>query len=339
MVTPPIPDVFDTGALVFALIFAGIAAIIAIVIGVVKSDGSRIAFRIFESLALTFLGAILARGFIHLLLASAADVPAASWLVGWGFMIINSILDLFVNLFSRIGGTGEVFFTRPDVLMWVATFLGAFTGMMGGLWSSYRWDRLGVFAFVLDVTWGLNGMLLSTLLHIINFAWADHSDDVTTAATLGDRRRNNHRYRRGVALKPGFALTLGNVMSNCYGGGNPSPGLWTHENTHVWQNRVFGPFFTLSYLGWFITASLLFGLWAGLARYGFPRGLMEGPTEVGYLSNPWEVWAYKVGESMGESPRSSYGPLVFSDVVAIITGIIFSIAFIALMVALIAGAW
>jgi hypothetical protein len=223
------------------------------------------------------------------------------------------------------------FLTTPDALRWIAMFVGAFTGAVGGICGIYRWDRLGIPAFLFDVTWALNGSYLSALLYIVDISWAQKADYPAAAGALGDRRRrNNHRYRKGFAFKPNFALTLGNIMSNCIKGKSVSR-FWVHENTDVWQNRAFGPLFTLSYLAWLIIATVFYGALAGLVAYGGSRRrrdwqpyniierVVKGATDVGYLSNPWEAWAYKVGGGYREPPRASFGgPLVSSDDVVII---------------------
>ncbi|MDX2161978.1 MAG: hypothetical protein SF162_11685 [bacterium] len=344
--------IFDSSALVVLLILAFIASIIGLVLGVTKGENARSMIRFFEALIVTFLGGLFARMFIGGLLELANNNQDAATVLTWFFFLPNAVFEFVLAIRPSLDGTFTPFLTSPDGVRWTATLIGAFTGAVGGIWATYRWDRLGIVAFLLDVTWALNGSYLSALLHLVDFSWADKADAPASGTNLGDRRRNNHRYRKGFAFKPNFALTLGNTMSNCIAGRDPSVGLWVHENTHVWQNRAFGPLFTLSYLAWLIVTTVLFGAWAGLVAYGGARRrrdgtaypLMErivnGATDVGYLSNPWEAWAYKVGEGYREPYRGNFGgPLVWADGVVIAFAIPYFLIVIGLMIAAFVAAW
>jgi hypothetical protein len=92
----------------------------------------------------------------------------------------------------------------------------------------------------------------------------------------------------GFCFAPQYALTQGNVCSNLRGRADEP--LFDHEYVHVMQNRFFGPFFPLTYLGWMIV------LLAPAALYGLAVG-RPGSTILSwcYCNNPWEEWAYRVG--------------------------------------------
>ena len=62
-------------------------------------------------------------------------------------------------------------------------------------------------------------------------------------------------------MKAGFAVTLGSVMSNVP---MHAGELLRHERQHVLQNRLFGPLYTLTYLGWMALMLSLFGGTASL---------------------------------------------------------------------------
>ena len=47
------------------------------------------------------------------------------------------------------------------------------------------------------------------------------------------------------------AFTQGACMSSI-GSEKPGSNLWKHELVHVWQNRILGPFFWFTYVGWMI---------------------------------------------------------------------------------------
>ena len=127
------------------------------------------------------------------------------------------------------------------------------------------------------------GTTIANLLHLVNFAWANHADEPF------DRRSNNHRYKRGFALNGRFAFTQGAVMSNL--SRDSSDNLWHHEHLHVWQNRIFGPLFTITYVAWMILLFIPSLIVAAIARADFGDTIMA----LCYYNNPWEVWAYKVG--------------------------------------------
>src|SRR2546422_1026518 len=123
----------------------------------------------------------------------------------------------------------------------VLIFLGAFSGaafLIGLIGALLRGDGAGsVFLSALEAallafveTWGLAGSAQGALLHLVNFSWGNH--------VVGETRTDAHRYQSGFAVQSGFAFTQGAVMSS-----NTSPKgapLYNHENTHVFQNRLFG---------------------------------------------------------------------------------------------------
>jgi hypothetical protein len=179
--------------------------------------------------------------------------------------------------------TGDVV-TTPGFLLWLAMIVGAFTGMMNGLWQIHDWKGIGYLAFLLDVTWGLAGATTGMLMHLIDAIATTHAPETRLEA---------HRYLGGMRLKRDFALTQGAVMSNLTtapsASGETHNTLYYHERTHVWQNRIFGPLFTLGSLIW--------------------MGIMSIPATIGaialknvhtfesmcYYNSPWETWAYLVG--------------------------------------------
>jgi hypothetical protein len=178
-------------------------------------------------------------------------------------------------------------------------------------------------AFALDETWGLAGSTQGDLVHLVNFSWGNHA--------VGETRTDAHRYNSGFAMKSGYAFTQGSVMSS-----NTAPvgsGLFAHENTHVWQNRVFGPFFTLSYLAWlilFLVPGLIYGLVSG-------AGAGAGITSYSYFSNPWEAWAYSV-QGLNRSTLAR-GTGIWPDLAVIIVSIPFFALFLAAAVWIVYRVW
>ena len=114
------------------------------------------------------------------------------------------------------------------------------------------------------------------------------------------RRANRHVYEGGYSVRPGFALAIGNVVS----GGGGTAGLRgdsarvvrrrrlidVHEGTHLFQNRLLGPLYSLGYLGWMASAAVV-GLLVGLAKDR--RHLWSIIETLAYYDNPFEYWAYR----------------------------------------------
>jgi hypothetical protein len=110
------------------------------------------------------------------------------------------------------------------------------------------------------------------------------------------------------------------MSSNDAPAGTP---LFAHENTHVWQNRLFGPIFTLSYIAWlavFLLPGLVYGAVSSTVTVG------EGIERFSYLSNPWEAWAYAV---QGVDRPATFGEGVFSGVLVVIVSLVFFPLFLA----------
>jgi hypothetical protein len=190
-------------------------------------------------------------------------------------------------------------------------------------------EGLGWLSSLLDVTWGLAGENYGALLHLINIGWGKHAKETRTGA---------HRYESGFRLKnaeantTSFAFTQGSVMSNLpY---PPTDGLFKHERTHVWQNRAFGPFFSLTYIGWLLLL-LIPGVIAGASSKtatGQSVGIGKGVERWCYFNCPWEAWAYAVQQQ----DRKYFGPeLIWSATPVIITAIFVCGGLAALGIALI----
>ena len=257
------------------LIVIGVAVagfLIPTIVGAVRGE-SRV-LRGVEALILALLGGLLSRAFISVLMGTANDSAGAGLAVGWGFFLVPGLIDTFA---------GHPILTTPGSLMMIGGVVGAFTGMMAGIYAIYDWAGLGWIGFPLDVTWALAGNSVGALIHLINIGWGDHGDET---------RENAHRYAAGFGLRysPRYAFTQGCVMSNL----DEAPGgdLFRHERTHVWQGRGFGPIYTLSYLGW-IVLWVVPSVVAGVIKMGV-SGIVKGPNDWCYFNNPWEAWAYAV---------------------------------------------
>lgn len=266
------------------------------------------ALRGLEAFLLAIIGGLLARAAVSVLLGAANDTPAAGVVIGWGFFLFPGLIGTIPYLTHS-----HALLTSVNDLLIFATVVGGFTGALNGLWKIYSWTGLGWIAFPLDVTWGLAGNTIACLLHIINFAWAGHGDE---------DRENAHRYASGFCLKPGYAFTQGCVMSAL----SEAPGdpLYNHEITHVWQNRIFGPAYTLTYLGWmavWVVPSLIYAA----IKLGFSE-IFSGPQAWCYFNNPWEAWAYEVQSADRRNIQgvtAGVAKLIWSGVWVVIWAVVF----------------
>lgn len=225
-----------------------------------------------EMAFLTLFGGFVARAVVGTLIEAAEGARGVRLLLGWAFGLIPGIVDTIAAPF----GDAQPL-TNASVLLGIVTGVGAFTGWMAGLHRIYDWKGAGVAQLLGDVVWGLAGSTTAALVGLFNAFFGEHVDDGRTGA---------HRYSKGFRLKQDFAFTQGNVMS-CLTVATTAP-LYKHERLHVFQNRVFGPFFMLTYIAWmavWIVPSLLASLFKWDGRF------IEGWC---YRSNPWEIWAYYV---------------------------------------------
>lgn len=254
----------------------------------VTASHRNVAKRALEAILLSAAGGVLACGFIRAVLDLAGGSQVAVTATGLLFLIWPGVVNLAAAPFGQapIG---------RDALLCSAFLVGALTGGFDGAWSIHRWRREGTLAFMLDVTWGLAGSANAVLLHLINLGWGCHARDGA------ERRRGAHRYARGFAPGPGFAFTQGSVMSNT-GGAGPGSELFAHEHVHIWQGRLAGPFFWISYLGWQAVAAPLAAMTAMAGR----RPVGERVQWWAYYNNPWEVMAY---QRANPGVRASHRPV------------------------------
>lgn len=184
------------------------------------------------------------------------------------------------------GGTGAI----SEAINYVSQFLRRQLSIYD--FSDWR----GWLALVLDYTWGAPGTVLGYGLQLVNDFTPNSDYDPALSQLSGA-----HVYRGGVGL-PGFATTLGNVTTSL----GYSPGaenlMLNHEAVHVWQNRLFGPLFSASYMGWMSGGFLVgTGYW-----FAHPDQHWYSMVETAaYYNNPWEVMAYTI---QGNWPPQSANP-------------------------------
>ena len=177
---------------------------------------------------------------------------------------------------------------------WIHTTVGGVMALVAGLngavsgWRGvYGWRRHGALAFALDSTWASVPVVGSLMAHGVAAA----SRTAGYEASLS-RRQNRHVYRGGMHLKPGFAFTVGNVISGAGDVDRPRRRrlITDHEDVHVWQARWFGPFYLAIYGAWALGGVVVgMVLWLRRGR-AVPLGSMI--ESCAYYLNPFEWWAY-----------------------------------------------
>lgn len=170
----------------------------------------------------------------------------------------------------------------------VMAIVAGLNGAIGGLRQIYAWrSPSGWIAFVLDSTWAT----LSVGVGLLSQAAALASASAGYEPSLS-RRQNLHVYRRGFSLKPGFALTVGNVISGAgdVDGARRRKLITDHEAVHVWQARWFGPLYLPLYGLWSLFG--LVGGWLVWLRGGRKQALGKAVESCSYYINPFEWWAY-----------------------------------------------
>lgn len=176
-------------------------------------------------------------------------------------------------------------------LGWPAAAVGAINGAISGARRIYGWRApTGPLAFVLDSTWGLPMTAAAVVAHGVAATPGRAAGFVSPLS----ERANRHVYARGLRLRKGFVVTLGNVVSGAGDDVLTSPRrqklVTDHEDVHVWQARWFGPLYPVLYVGWTVLAGAA-GALVWLVRRRDERFATVVET-CGYYLNPFEWWAY-----------------------------------------------
>ncbi len=313
--------------LFIATLIAGcVGAIIGLLVRLLKGfGGGRAAVVMAESLLTTAVGGFVAFVFVRLLLLLGHDSKAAVVAVGTLFFLWPLILDILwggiATTFSSTYDAGTVLF-GPVALSVLAFICGALVGCFDGYRQIHRWIGMGVPCFLSDVTWGLALSVNGLIMHLINLPRLFQTDSHGTRRAIHDDipRLGNHRYSRGIALMPDYAFTQGSVISNLASVATPGTPdfdkIYAHEKTHVLQNRIFGPFFPVSYVLWLV----FFGALGLLISLVAPKRKLTGGVALtndfafwwGYKDNPWEFWAYHFNPG-GRMATAAGAPVGYND--------------------------
>ena len=171
-----------------------------------------------------------------------------------------------------------------------AAVIGGLNGAISGWRRTYDWRcSNGLVAFTLDSTWGLPMTGAGLVAQSVGLL-PPSSGYVPELS----ERHNRHVYRGGFRIRKGFAVTLGNVVSQAGDIERPRRArlVTDHEDVHVWQARWFGPGYPVLYVGW-----MVFGGAGGAIRWGSDRRkhgdrLFATVESAAYYLNPFEWWAY-----------------------------------------------
>jgi hypothetical protein len=158
----------------------------------------------------------------------------------------------------------------------------------------------GAGALAIDSSWNLLGSTAALAVHAVNALLpnAAYNDELSRGATY-------HVYDGGVTMRPGFAFTFGNVVTNA---GGRVELVTRHEALHVWQQRALGPAFPFLYGAWMVGGAVVGALvWLGHRD----QPLFSLVETAAYYDNPFEFWAYR---HEGRWPPNRAHPLLAWDV-------------------------
>ncbi|MDA2959925.1 MAG: hypothetical protein O3A28_01000 [Actinomycetota bacterium] len=154
----------------------------------------------------------------------------------------------------------------------------------------------GLIALIVDSTWAVVMTAAAVVAHGVAAAMAMMGRSPGFDATAS-RGSTMHIYRRGLVVRGGYAITLGNVVS---GAGDMSAQsrhalVWDHERVHVAQARWWGPAYPVLYLAWMLWGTVRAGVcWAASGGRGGWSALVRSVDTAAYLRNPFERQAYRI---------------------------------------------
>ncbi len=193
----------------------------------------------------------------------------------------------------------------------VAAVIGAGYSAIAFSKKTYAVGFLSILGYLLDMSWSLLNTLAGFLVWIpackIVGANLISPDD-------NSRRSGTFAYDKNPRGGNYNATTIGTIIAG---------GWSSHEETHVWQARVFGPGYMLAY----ITALLL----------NIPFRLITGHTQdltlEAYYRIPFEDWAYWGGSTSGADIEWGWWFLGF------LLALIYAGALVSIPVGIILGSW
>jgi len=164
-----------------------------------------------------------------------------------------------------------------------ALIVGLICGALGGLYSVvafakgiYGFWPFSILGYILDVSWSLLNSVASLVWMLVcMIAGGDSVDPDDNSKRSGTFVYSSNPRGGGYG-----ATTIGTTIAG---------GWCSHEETHVWQARIFGPLYMLMYVT-SLGLNLLFRLLTGK---------IEDISKQAYYRICFEDWAYKAGTTSG----------------------------------------
>src|SRR5258708_4765263 len=138
-----------------------------------------------EAAILTMLGALLARGFLALLIRCAADPDSAAGEAALRWMFLGFFFSPLLLIEIVVWLCGKRFLSSVQGLLLTGMLVGSFAGMMDAAYQVHRGS--GAFPFPFDVTWGLSGTTNGCFLHLVDAG--KHITPAQLAANGREKRR------------------------------------------------------------------------------------------------------------------------------------------------------
>jgi hypothetical protein len=197
----------------------------------------------------------------------------------------SSVLGFFLGLVVA-GGSYFGIATLAGANLMTAAIVGAVAAVIGAAYSAMAFSRtiyevgfFSILGYLLDMTWSILNTIAGLLVwipacRIFKANFIPPNDNSRRSGTfVYDKNPRGGNYD---------ATTIGPVIAG---------GWSSHEETHVWQARIFGPSYMLSY----IIALIL----------NIPFRLITGNTKdmtlEAYFRIPFEDWAYWGGSTSGNN--------------------------------------
>lgn len=202
------------------------------------------------------------------------EISAKAGIVGFVVGMVLAGSSYFGAM--KLAGAGAM---TAAVVLGIAAVIGAGYSTFAFARTTYAVGFLSILGFVLDMSWSLINTVAGFLVWIPACRIAGAKFITPTDDT---RRSGTFAYDKNPRGGGYTATTIGTVIAG---------GWSSHEEMHVWQARIFGPTYLISY-----AVALVLNI---------PFRLLTGKTEKltmeAYYRVPFEDWAYWSGSLSGNS--------------------------------------
>jgi hypothetical protein len=200
---------------------------------------------------------------------------------------ISVVAGIVRTLFSTAAGALLGGLAGPVGLA-VGAGIGLVLGLVHGICTarvaSYPSTGRGWWLLAVDQTWSLLNTIAGSLYLALNLLFGNRLDHAQSAG------RTSIVLQHGVFS--GFATTIGNVEAGT------SPGIASHEYTHVFQARLFGPLYLVLVVANYVIATILPYWLIYHDNVGHKIDSFGDYFIKGVYPHVWnEAWAYRIGGS------------------------------------------